>query len=80
MSDYCYTVPIQDDEHFWFLVREAQRRYNGLLIADEYRMLLVVDDNGITHTDAVLRACSIYSWTDLAVNSSQKLARLLKKR
>jgi hypothetical protein len=53
-----YDVPIKDIDHALFCLREAQRRYGGKLITDDLGMYVVEDGNGITHTDAVLRALS----------------------
>lgn len=54
-----YETPIKSPEHAEFCKREAQRRYGGKIITDSLGMLLVKQaDNGILHTDDVLRALS----------------------
>jgi hypothetical protein len=57
---HTYDIPIKDDDHALFCLREAKRRYGGELIADSLGMYVVKDGHGITHTDAVLRALSRY--------------------
>jgi hypothetical protein len=54
-----YTTVINNAEHANWCKAEAKRRYNGKLVMDiGSRMLLVLDEYGFTHTDAVLRALS----------------------
>jgi len=53
-----YDIPITSSEHAEFCRREAERRYEGTIVRDEYCMLLVRDVDGLEHTDAVLRALS----------------------
>lgn len=55
-----YDIPIQSVVHAQFCKEEAQRRYAGGLIKDRFGMWLVEDENGLCHTDAVLRALSRY--------------------
>jgi hypothetical protein len=56
-----YDVPIVSPEHFAWCCAEAERRYDGKVIRDdESGMLLCEDDEGVCHTDAVLRALSSY--------------------
>ena len=56
-----YDTPITSPEHAEFCCKEAERRYGGTIIRDEYNMLLVRDEDGIEHTDQVLRALSFQS-------------------
>jgi hypothetical protein len=58
-----YEPTFETREHAAFCRAEAERRYKGKLIRDEYGMLLVRDSKGIEHTDAVLRALSSYRGT-----------------
>ncbi len=59
-----YDRPIQSPEHAAFCRKEAERRYGGKLVEEPYCGMLVVEDEiGLTHTDAVLRALSFYKRT-----------------
>jgi len=58
-----YEPTIETREHAAFCRAEAQRRYEGKLIRDEYGMRLVRDAKGAEHTDDVLRALSDYRST-----------------
>ena len=62
-----YEPEIESREHAAFCRTEAERRYKGTLIRDEYGMLMVRDARGIEHTDAVLRALSSYRGTPLSI-------------
>jgi hypothetical protein len=55
-----YDTLIRSPEHAEFCLKEAVRRYDGKIIRDD-EMFLVEDDEGVCHTDAVLRALSFYS-------------------
>lgn len=55
-----YDVPIQSVDHALYCLEEAQRRYYGSVIIDEFGMYLVEEDGGCLHTDDVLRAISVY--------------------
>jgi hypothetical protein len=54
-----YDVPVLSPEHAAFLKAEAERRYEGKIIR-QGEMLLVEDENGVCHTDEVLRALSFF--------------------
>lgn len=56
-----YDKPIQSPEHAAFCRREAELRYRGVLVRDQFGMVLVRDAHGVEHTDAVLRALSSYT-------------------
>jgi hypothetical protein len=60
MSDMTYDPKILSPEHAMFCWAEAERRYTGKMVRDEYNMLMVQDMDGVEHTDAVLRALSNY--------------------
>ncbi len=64
-ADEQYDVPIRSPKHAAFCKEEAARRYDGRLIKDEEGMLVVKDQHGQTHTDAVLRALSLYESQEL---------------
>ena len=55
-----YDRPILSEDHADFCRREAERRYGGKIIRNEDGMLLVEDEDGVCHTDPVLRALSFY--------------------
>jgi hypothetical protein len=57
-NPWTYDLPIQSDEHANWCRKEAERRYGGNIVRDSVGMLVVRQPNGITHTDAVLRALS----------------------
>ena len=59
MPKHKYDRPILSPAHANFCVREAENRYGGKIV-EEDGMMLVQDDNGFLHTDAVLRALSNY--------------------
>lgn len=58
-----YDPSIQSREHEAFCRAHAEKAYKGKLIRDKYGMLLVRDNKGIEHTDAVLRALSSFRGT-----------------
>ena len=55
-----YDIPIRSDIHADWCLREAERRYNGFIHRDDVGMFVVCDRNRFVHTDAVLRALSLY--------------------
>lgn len=56
-----YDFPIRSPKHAEFCRSEAERRYGGRIVKDKHGMLLVQDPSGLRHTDAVLRALSLYA-------------------
>lgn len=56
-----YGVPFRSEAHKDFCLRTGARRY-GRQVIREGEMYLVEDEDGICHTDEVLRAASLFEW------------------
>ena len=55
-----YDPIITSVDHCRWLMDDAERRYQRNIVTDYEGMFVAEDENGLTHTDAVLRALSFY--------------------